>query len=223
MITSPHNDKLKAIRKLHEKRERDRTGMFVAEGEDLVQAAAAYGWESEFVLVADQDVERELLDAASGLGSGARVVGVYRQRWSQPGGDLSAYLHGVRDPGNVGAVIRSAHAFADGPVILGPGCADPYSPKALRAAMGSTFARPPARARFEELTGTRVAFEKGGPGEYQAEPPVVLCFGSERGSLDVEADVRAGIPMRDDGPDSLNVAMAATVALYDRFRMARHA
>jgi tRNA(Leu) C34 or U34 (ribose-2'-O)-methylase TrmL len=89
--------------------------------------------------------------------------------------------------------------------------------------MGSTFARPPARARFEELTGTRVAFEKGGPAEYQAEPPVVLCFGSERGSLDVEADVRAGIPMRDDGPDSLNVAMAATVALYDRFRMARHA
>ncbi|MFL5893965.1 MAG: TrmH family RNA methyltransferase [Thermoleophilaceae bacterium] len=218
MITSRDNDKLKLIRKLHTKRERDRSSLFIAEGEDLVDAAGAT---AEFVLVAGEDVEPDLLNAVSTLGSGTRVIGVFRQAWSQPGGDLSVYLHGVADPGNVGTIIRSAHAFADGPVVLGPGCADPYSPKAVRASMGSIFARPPARARFEDLPGTRVAFEAGAAPGYEAEPPVVLCFGSERAGLDVAADLRAGIPMR-EGLDSLNVAMAATVALYDRFRMARH-
>jgi TrmH family RNA methyltransferase len=216
LITSPDNPKLKQIRKLQTKRERARTGLFVAEGEDLVEAA----WEPEYVLRAGEDVEPKLLDSVSTLGSGTRVIGVYRQRWSEPGGDLSVYLHGVRDPGNVGTIIRSAHAFADGPVILGPGCADPYSPKAVRASMGSIFATPPARAHVTKVPGTIVTFAPGADPEYEAEPPLVLCFGSERGDLP-DGHVVAGIPMR-EGPDSLNVAMAATVALYERFRMARH-
>jgi RNA methyltransferase, TrmH family len=218
LITSPDNQKLKMIRKLHGRRERTKLGLFVAEGEDLIEAATV---PPEFILRADEDVDAKLLDSVSTLGSGTRVIGVFPQQWAKPRGEVSVYLDGVADPGNVGTIIRSAHAFADGPVILGPGCADPYSPKAVRASMGSIFARPPARAKFGELTGTRVAFETGGPAEWEADGPVVLCFGSERGGLDVEAEVRAGIPML-EGPDSLNVAMAATVALYDRFRMARH-
>lgn len=221
MITSADNTKLKQIRKLAQKRERERTGLFVAEGEDLLGAAGAAGVEPEFVLRAGTDVEPELLDAVSTLGSGTRVIGVFRQQWALPVGDLSVYLHGVADPGNVGTIIRSAHAFADGPVILGPGCADPYSPKAVRASMGSIFARPPARAEFGELPGTRVVFRTGAGEEWRADPPLVLCFGSERGELPDGAELEAGIPMR-PGADSLNVAMAATVALYDRFRMARH-
>jgi RNA methyltransferase, TrmH family len=219
MITSPDNPKLKQIRKLQTKRERARTGLFVAEGEDLVDAATV---EPEYVLRAGDDIDEKLLASVSALGSGTRVIGVFRQQWSQPGGRLSVYLHGVRDPGNVGTIIRAAHAFADGPVVLGPGCADPYSPKAVRASMGSIFARPPARAAFADLAGTRVAFRSGGPSEWDAEAPLVLCFGSERGDLPGGAELTAGIPMR-AGLDSLNVAMAATVALYDRFRMARHA
>jgi len=219
MITSTDNQKLKQIRKLHTKRERARSGLFVVEGEDLVEAATI---EPEYLLRAGEDVDAKLLDSVSTLGSGTRVIGVFKQQWSEPGGDLSVYLHGVADPGNVGTIIRSAHAFADGPVILGPRCADPYSPKAVRASMGSIFARPPARAAFADLPGTRVAFKAGAPAEWEADPPVVLCFGSERGELPAGAEVEAGIPMR-DGPDSLNVAMAATVALYERFRMARHA
>src|SRR5215212_5208976 len=169
MITSADNHKLKQIRKLQQKRERERTGLFVAEGEDLV----ATGREPEFVLRAGEDVEPELLAAVSSLGSGTRVIGVFRQEWSQPGGELAVYLHGVSDPGNVGTIIRSAHAFADGPVVLGPGCADPYSPKAVRASMGSIFARPPARARFEELPGTTVGLQRAkgvALHELQAEP-----------------------------------------------------
>lgn len=225
MITSKDNKQLKTIRKLLQKR---RDGLFVAEGEDLIDAAAQHGWEPEILLRAGIDVEQDLLP--SSLGSGTRVVGVYRERWSQPGGQLSVYLHGVHDPGNVGTVIRSAHALADGPVILGPDCADPYSPKAVRASMGSVFARPPARAAFSDLRGTTIALE-GGSGkplaEVDAEPPVVLCLGAERAGLPpelVEAAVtRAEIPLRADGPDSLNVAMAATVALYERTRMAADA
>jgi RNA methyltransferase, TrmH family len=221
MITSPHNEQLKTIRKLQEKKHRERTGLFVAEGEDLVEAAT---WEPEVLLVAGIDVEPDLLDAVSSLGSGTRVIGVYKQMWSEPGGALSVYLHGVHDPGNVGAIIRSAQALCDGPVILGPDCADPYSPKAVRASMGSIFARPPARG---EPSGTRVALVRGAPPirELKVEPPVVVCLGAEREGLpgDFASDVRAGIPLREDGPDSLNVAMAATVALYELGnRMAAH-
>ena len=84
----------------------------MAEGEDLVEAAEAAGWEPEVLLWSGEDVEPELLDRVSALGSGTRVIGVYRQRWAEPGGDLSVYLHGVGDPGNVGTIIRSAHALA---------------------------------------------------------------------------------------------------------------
>ncbi len=159
MIRSPDNDKLKTIRKLRQKRWREKLGLFAAEGEDLVEAAERAGCEPEFVLRAGEDVEPELLAAVSTLGSGTRVIGVYPQRWAelhrsgagQPApsrtavGEVLVYLHGVEDPGNVGAIIRSAHALADATVVLGPGCADPFSPKAVRASMGSIFARPPAR------------------------------------------------------------------------------
>jgi RNA methyltransferase, TrmH family len=230
VITSPHNEQLKTIRKLHDKRERTRTGLFAAEGEDLVEAAEAAGWEPRVLLVAGEDVEPELLASVSTLGSGTRVVGVYEQRWSQPGGALSVYLHGVHDPGNVGAVIRSAHALCDGPVILGPDCADPWAPKAVRASMGSLFARPPARASFQELGGMTVALERGAGlalAQLELEGPAVVCVGAEREGLPREladaAAVRAEIPLREDGPDSLNVAMAATVALYELGnRMAAH-
>ena len=85
MIHSPDNDKLKTIRKLAKRSWRDKLGLFAAEGEDLVEAAAAAGWEPRFVLRAGTDVEPSLLDAVSSLGSGTRVIGVYEQRWAQPG------------------------------------------------------------------------------------------------------------------------------------------
>jgi TrmH family RNA methyltransferase len=216
MITSPDNQKLKEIRKLA--RSRKRSDLFIAEGEDLVEVA----WEPEYVLRAGIDVEEKLLADASTLGSGTRVIGVYRERWSEPGGLLSVWLDGVKDPGNVGTIIRSAHALCDGPVIIGPRCADPFGPKAVRASMGSIFARPPARARADELPGTRVALDRDAPRalrELELHGPVVLMVGGEREGLGPDArnaaHVRACIPIREDGPDSLNAGMAATVALYE--------
>jgi TrmH family RNA methyltransferase len=158
----------------------------------------------------------------SGLGSGSRVVGVYHERWSETAGaDLSVYLHGVRDPGNVGTIIRSAHALADGPVILGPDCADPYGPKAVRASMGSIFFRPPSKAGFSELSGTTIALDhRAEPllGKADVELPLTLCVGGERNGLPPEileaATHRMRIPLRDDGPDSLNAAVSAAIGLY---------
>jgi len=222
MITSPHNEKLKLIRKLQARKHRERSGLFAAEGEDLVEAAERAGAQAEFVLVAGEDVEPELLDAVSELGSGTRVIGVYSERWSPPGGDLGVYLEGVRDPGNVGAIVRTGHALADGPVILGPGCADPYSPRAVRASMGSVFARPPARAALAEVEGFKLALDRGADAvlaEVDLGTPLVLCLGAEREGLPADvaagADATARIPMRPNAPDSLNVASAAAVGLYE--------
>jgi RNA methyltransferase, TrmH family len=230
VITSKDNTQLKTIRRLHDKRHREREGLCVAEGEDLVAAARAAGLEPELLLVAGEDVEPRLLDAVSTLGSGTRVIGVFPQVWAEPGGQVSVYLHGVTDPGNVGATIRSAHALADGPVVLGPDCADPWSPKALRASMGSAFARPPARAELEQLAGTTVALvprDAAPLWEVEAARPVVLCLGGERLGLPNtvldRCSTRANVPLRPGGPDSLNVAMAATVALYELNRMAGNA
>jgi RNA methyltransferase, TrmH family len=208
VITSPDNDKLKTIRKLHQKSWRTKLGLFSAEGEDLI------GPEPKFILRAGVDVEPDLLDAVSTLGSGTRVIGVYEQKWAEPSGDLLLYLHGVEDPGNVGTIIRSAHALADATVVLGPACADPYSPKAVRASMGSIFTRPPARASLDALDGHKVALDVTAERELrdlEVKLPVVLVLGSERGDLPSGVEgVR--IPVH---ADSLNVAMAATVALYE--------
>ena len=135
----------------------------MAEGEDLVAAAEVAGRRPlEGYRLAGtalggagfHDVDRELLAGASTLGSGTRVLGVYEQRWSAPAGPLCVYLHGLRDPGNVGTIIRSAHAFGASCVALGPGCADPYGPKAVRASMGAIFTVPLARvAEPGELPG----------------------------------------------------------------------
>jgi RNA methyltransferase, TrmH family len=231
MIRSADNNKLKTIRKLHQKHWREKLGLFAAEGEDLVAAAETAGWEPEFVLRAGRDVEPSLLGGVSALGSGSRAIGVYAQRWSEPSGRLMVWLHAVADPGNVGTVLRAAHALCDGPLVLGPECADPYSPKAVRASMGSIFARPPARAAFDDLPGLRVALDARRGEDVRAvalADQVAVCAGAERRGLPeaalAAADAVVRIPLRADGPESLNVAVAAAVALYEfANRMAAHA
>ena len=141
-ITSPHNEQLKEIRKLAGRKWRDKLREFVAEGEDLLDAADAAGWEPLARLVAagsgleGEEVAPHLLAQVSQLGSGTRAIGVYAQRWAPaPAGPLCLALWGVNDPGNVGTVLRSALAFGAGSVALGPGTADPYGPKAVRASI----------------------------------------------------------------------------------------
>lgn len=225
-ITSPHNAKLKEIRALQRRRERDDRGRFVAEGEDLLAAADAAGWESVHRLVAagsglpGEEVEADLLGGVSSLGSGSRVVGVYATRWAQPAGPLCVALWGVGDPGNVGAVIRSALAFGADSVALGPDCADPYSPKAVRASMGAIFQVPVARvSSLDALPGETVGLAARAGDALRgdgAQTPRTLVIGAERTGLGAEVEAAcdrlAHIPI---ASESLNAAMAATIALYE--------
>ena len=246
-ITSQHNRRLKEIRKLRQRRRwRERSGRFVAEGEDLLQAADGAGWPAlERYSAAGSglpgvEVDGDLLASASGLGSGTRTLAVYEERWApKPLGPLCVYLHGLQDPGNVGAILRSADAFGASSVALAAGTADPFSPKAVRASMGAVFTVPVARADdLGDLPGAKIAlvpgegvslpqlWRSGSEGCNQnAKVPaeVSLLVGAEREGLPSviveQADLEAHIPIQ---TNSLNAAMAATLALYElRTRMAR--
>jgi RNA methyltransferase, TrmH family len=226
MITSPNNDTLKEIRKLAGRRWRDKTREFVAEGEDLLAAAEAAGWEPQLLLSAagsglpGEEVAAHLLAQVSQLGSGTRALGIFPQRWAPaPTGPVCVALWGVNDPGNVGAVLRSAVAFGAASVALGPGTADPYGHKAVRASMGALFEVPVARVRDPgELPGRRVALvaRKGRALRELEAAEVTLVVGAEREGLPpavvAACDEVAHIPIRSE---SLNAAMAATVALYE--------
>jgi TrmH family RNA methyltransferase len=231
-ISSPQNPRLKAVKRLATRRERARSGRFAVEGEDLVHAARAAGRTavegyrlagSEVGEDGFHDVDATILRSVSTLGSGTRVIGVYEQRWGEPVGPLCVYLHGVADPGNVGAVVRSAHAFSASCVALGPGCADPHSPKAVRASMGAIFAVALARVHdVAELPGERIALSADapellrGPEADDAGAALTLLVGAERDGLPehvvAACDRRARIAI---AAESLNAAMAATVALYE--------
>ncbi len=223
MIASPQNEKLKLVRKLRERKHREREGLFATEGEDLVEAGLAAGAEPRFLLTAagsglgGEEVEPELLGEVSSLGSGTRAIAVWPLRWSERPEPPCVYLHGVADPGNVGAIVRTAHALLHGSVVLGPGCADPYSPKAVRASMGSIFAQPPLRAELGETPAPRVALvAHGGAGLDALDGARTLCLGAEREGLPAEVlaecDAEATIPLRSGGAESLNVAAAAAIA-----------
>jgi RNA methyltransferase, TrmH family len=225
-ISSPQNEKLKLVRKLRERKHREREGLFASEGEDLVEAGLAAGLQPRFLLIASgsglaerwggDEVEPELLDGVSSLGSGTRAVAVWPLRWAERPSAPCVYLHGVGDPGNVGAIVRSAHALLDAPVALGPGCADPFSPKAVRGSMGSVFARPPARADVGGTPGPRAALvAHGGAGLEALAGASTICLGAERDGLpgDVleQCELEVTIPLR-PGVESLNVAAAAAIA-----------
>jgi TrmH family RNA methyltransferase len=228
-ITSPHNEALKEVRKLGGRRWRDKLREFVAEGEDLLEAADAAGWEPRLRLaqqgsgLAGVEVAPGLLRDVSVLGSGTRTLAVYPQRWADaPTGPVCVALWGVADPGNVGTVLRSALAFGAASVAIGPGSADPYAPKAVRASMGALFSVPVVRVReVSELPGRKVALaaREGRPIDTLGGE-LTLVIGAEREGLphDVVAacDEVAHIPI---ASESLNAAMAATVALYAATRI----
>ncbi len=222
MITSKDNAKLKLVRALQRKQERDATGLFACEGEDLCDAALAAGIEPVELLVAGESVETELLAAVSTLPHPARAIGVFR-RADLPRGerDVCLALWHLADPGNVGTLIRSADAFGAA-VALSDGCADPLGQKALRASAGAIFRVP--LVGWDATPWRRVALDARGEDalrDVDLSPPVTLVLGAERKGLpdDVLAgcDVVASIPMPGEA-ESLNVAAAGAIALYELAR-----
>lgn len=221
MITSAHNPKLRLIHRLLEsRRQREKEGLFVCEGEDLVAAADASGVEPVDLLRAGEDVEPDLLARVSTMGHPPRVIAVY-SRDALPHGfdrDLGVALWHVADPGNVGTLLRAADAF-DAFVALSAGCADVTNPRALRASAGAVFRVP--TGRFDDAPRPWVALVAHGGEPLEQARGTTLVLGAEREGLPEDVRRRckaqATIPLPGDA-ESLNVAMAGAIALYEARR-----
>jgi RNA methyltransferase, TrmH family len=238
LITSAANPRLKLVRKLHSRRQREKLGLFVCEGEDLVAAALDAGLDPvETLFDAErpalnerlphgEQVAPELLAEVSTLAHPPRVIAVFRHA-DLPSGTrapVGLALWRVGDPGNVGTLVRAADAFGPAFVALSAGSADPASPKALRASMGALFRVP--LAGFEEAPGPRLALvpQAGKPLlDFPLGERTTFVLGAEREGLTPEVlrecDEVVSIPTR-DGAESLNVAIAGAIALYEWKRRA---
>ncbi len=222
MITSKDNPRLKLVRALQRKKEREETGLFACEGEDLCDAALAAGIEPVDLLIAGENVEAGLLAGVSTLPHPARAIGVFRRDDLPVGARTTCLaLWRLGDPGNVGTLIRSADAFGAA-VSLSEGCADPLSQKALRASAGAIFRVP--LVSWDDRPGRQVALDASGEvalTEVDLTPPVTIVLGAERAGLPDElleaCDTVAAIPMPGDA-ESLNVAAAGAIALYELSR-----
>ena len=220
MITSRDNETLKLVRKLlGQRKHRDETALFAVEGEDLVAAARAAGIEAVHLLLAGETIDEALLSGVSTLPHPARAIGVYRRA------DLPAAtretclgLWRLADPGNVGTLIRNADAFGAS-VSLSDGCADPLSPKALRASAGAIFRVP--LVAWGDAPGRRIALvAHGGEALESADlvPPLTFLLGAERTGLPddlVTTSPKLTIALP---AESLNVAAAGAIALYEASR-----
>ena len=222
MIVSRDNERLKLIRKLHDRSWRDKLGLFFVEGEDAIEAATA---EPVDLLRAGEHVEPKLLAEVATTPHPARVIGVYRRAdlpgWEERPATLALWR--LADPGNVGTLIRTADAFGAA-VALSDGCADPTSPKALRASAGSIWRVPLGPLVSANLAQTRriALLAHGGEalGGVDLSGRVTFLLGAERDGLpdDLERDVEARIPIT--GAESLNVAVSGAIALYEWRRQA---
>jgi RNA methyltransferase, TrmH family len=241
VISSAANPRLKLVRRLASRRQRERLGLFVCEGEDLVQAALEAGIEPVEALVdaerppaleglqSAEAVEPRLLAASSSLAHPPRVIGVFRRDdlpqldpANPPGAGVALWR--VVDPGNIGTILRAADGLGPAFVALSAGCGDPTGVKALRASAGAVFRVP--LGRFDDAPRPRIAMlTRGGTplADVELPDPATFVLGAEREGLpdDVAADCELGatIPLAAQA-ESLNVAITAAIALYERRRRA---
>jgi len=255
-ITSLQNDRIKAIRALEMRKVRRETGLFVAEGASILVTARDQGhqprtlayqagstaggiarglvWSALEAGAEVLEVTEAILGKIASKDNPQSMLGVFEQRWIEPpspegvaGEATWLALEEVRDPGNLGTIIRTAHAVGAAGLLLVGNCCDPYSRECVRATMGSIFAVPVARMTHDafldwrpswpgDVVGTHLAgTEDFRRVEYRA--PVLLVMGSEGPGLSAEMAPACSrlvrIPMA-PGIDSLNLAVATALALY---------
>lgn len=249
VVTSLTNDTVKAVRALHLKKAREESGLFLAEGLKIVAEAVDQGFAPAIVLYSGKAAGQPALQRAAAVArevievtpavlakisrrdNPQTVLGVFEQQFaplSGLGGDgLLVGLEEIRDPGNLGTILRTADAAGcAGVILIGETC-DPYSVEAVRATMGSIFAVPIARASVAEF----LAWRAGWPGsvigtlltattDYRTPSyarPSLILLGAEQAGLTADlaaaCDVSVKIPMRGRA-DSLNLAVAAGLMIY---------
>jgi TrmH family RNA methyltransferase len=254
-VTSLTNPTVKAVRALHQRKTRDETGLFVAEGLKNVTEGVATGAAPQILLYGREAADHPLLKAAAQAAEAAggevievtqdilakvsrrdnpqAVVGVFQQVFTP----LSALeprsagcwvaLHRVRDPGNLGTIIRTADAAGCGGVLLVGECCDPYSVEAVRATMGSIFAVPLVKASEAEfaawrgawpgsVVGTLLTAQTDHRSAAYVAPTLVLMGNEQQGlppAMAALCDVNVKIPMRGRA-DSLNLSVATGIMIY---------
>ena len=255
LITSLTNETVKAVRALHMRKEREATGRFLAEGLKFIGEALDQGRAPRLLMVGEDARPHPLLDRArtetraaggevvtvthailekiSRRDNPQTVLGVFEQVYAP----LSAIqaesapcwvaLEQVRDPGNLGTIIRTADAAGCGGVILIGDCVDPYSVEAVRATMGSVFAVAVARASAAEFLAWRQSWPGSvigtrldatvGYREAAIQRPALILMGNEQAGLTdalaAACDVNVKIPMRGRA-DSLNLSVATGIMIY---------
>ncbi len=256
VVTSLTNPTVKLVRALHARKEREATGLFLAEGLKIVGEALESGLSPRILMFSAEAAGRHLLRRAIEATERGRgdvlevspgvlekvsrrdnpqtVVGVFEQRFTElealepASASCWVALEQVRDPGNLGTIVRTADAAGCGGVILVGDCVDPFGVEAVRATMGSIFAVPIARATREAF----LAWREGWPGSvvgthlrathghadapYRA--PTLLLMGAEQAGLSeplaAACDLLVKIPMRGRA-DSLNLSVATGIMIYE--------
>lgn len=245
VIASPQNPAIKLIRSLGQKKYRQETGLFVAEGEKVLARARSCGWTPETLAHVGPaapwggarllEVTPEIMASLSSQNNPPSQLGVFKQHWHEqvlPEG-LWLALEDMRDPGNLGAIIRTADAAGAEGIILAGQCCDPWGSDCVRATMGSIFAVPLLRMTVPALAGLcqtwpgeSVGSHLQATADFRTEylAPTLIVMGSEGHGLSDELAAACSklvrIPMR-GGAESLNVAVATALMLYevDRSRL----
>jgi RNA methyltransferase, TrmH family len=255
-ITSLTNDSVKLIKSLDMRKARKETGLFVAEGASILITAAEHGYHPEMLVVRSESAQsgapRDLIEAAlirgtevlevtpaileklSAKDNPQTMLGVFKQMWTEPpvptavGADATwVALEEVRDPGNLGTIIRTAEAAGAAGIILAGTCCDPWSRECVRATMGSIFAVPLVRIELEafralltgwpgETVGTHLAASEDFRNVQYRRPTLLVMGGEGPGLSDKTAQAcsrRVRIPMA-GRLDSLNLAIATALLLY---------
>lgn len=256
-ITSLQNERVKMIRSLHMRKARRESGLFVAEGASLLVTARDAGWKPKILVFlagsAAGGVARDLVRWAEAAGAERlevspavlgklaakdnpqTMLGVFEQAWKPlpvpatvAADALWVGLESVRDPGNLGTILRTADAVGAGGVMLIGACVDPFSHEAVRATMGSIFNVPLARAGFQDglqwvhrWRGDIVGAHLAGREDFRSvayRQPTLLLMGSEGPGLSRELSAACTrlvrIPMAGN-IDSLNLAVATALMLYE--------
>lgn len=259
-VTSLANPIIKDIKALSNKKDREAAGIFMAEGLKLVIDALELGWEIRTLIYAKAakgkplveqvatrtvtngglvlEVSEKVLSSVTRRDNPQMVVGIFEQRWKRledltPAKDETVVaLDRVRDPGNLGTIIRTADAAGASAVILVGDCTDPFSLETVRATMGSVFALPVVKCSVEEFLGWQkrsgvnvVATHLAGAVDYRTadykSKPVVILMGNEQSGLPDNlanaANRTVRIPQQGLA-DSLNLAVATAVMLFEARR-----
>ena len=246
LITSVHNQKVVFWRSLNEKKGRDSAGLFLVEGTKMVMEALKSVFTVETLLMREnydpsfqvpEDIpcfrmSANVFNSVCTAKTPQGIAAVVRTRTVHSAGSRLVALDGLQDPGNVGTVIRTADAAGFDGVLLSPDCADVFSPKVLRATMGSIFhigleftgSLPELLSEYRNSGYSVISSQLDGDPFYSRDPvspPFVLIVGNEGNGISdavkAQATHRYRLSMRGEA-ESLNVAVAAGIMMYDLTR-----